>query len=506
MNIDLDINSCDDYRTFLKIKSLPSFGFRGRTAIIPPEYDHLMAPDRLPLDSLPDYDPLPSLFDYQRDIIKIAIQKKKYAMFASCGLGKTPMFFEYARYVNKLISPHKKVLMICPLMVVYQTIKEAKKFYSGRDDFKIEPVRSAMLNEWLGKPGDTIGVTNYDALSDRTIKGLLGCLILDESSMLKSDYGKYAQICIRLGEGLDWKLCGTGTPAPNDRTEFANHSVFLDQYSTINAFLSHYFQNTGKTGDKWQLKGHAVDSFYKDLSHWSIFLSNPATYGWKDNTDNIPPINVHMHDVDLTKEQNDAALDGTGFLFPMQAGGITSRSKMSQIAKGRHKGKSIKTNKYTYIKSLVDSWPEESTLIWVLHNAEQDELEKVFPRAASIRGATKIYERERLIDDFVSGHRKVLVSKSRILGLGLNLQIATRHVFSSCVDSFESFFQAIKRSNRIGSTRDLNVHIPLSSLELVMAENVLNKWKRVQADMEVCENIFKERLINTGVLQCSNAK
>lgn len=818
MQIHLNTSSLADYRLFLQIKALPAFSFSGSIANVPDEYSHLLSLPSCP-EIHSEYHLLPGVFDYQEAVTRIAIHKKKYAAFANCGLGKSLIIFEYARHVNRLISPNKRVLIITPLMVVNQMIKEVKKFYhaSGQTDLVVEQVRSGMLNEWLGKKGTAVGITNYDALSDKTIQGNLGCLILDEcfapgtlvdcvdsygkiyrkhiekvvcgdniinaagidkvisthkreiryainvkvgegitcspnhpfftrrgwisaqdlepgdsvslsrtamrmvqgdfqteestaasckvlrsillsemeneqsytqsessysrnscqdgsrqiemvafrrsesqerngenyciksntrsecesediqdieghgsrsfrawwqreaidcspedfigcsgrvldtgilhitgrsesriskllqarlsesrnlsryrggwklplfeekfgqekgceiefirvegievleqgdyrlerfrdadgklcfydieaerhpsfsvngllvhnSSMLKSDYGKYAQTCIRLGEGLEWKLCCTGTPAPNDRTEFANHAVFLDQYQTINSFLSHYFHNKGKTGQKWELKSYAVDSFYRDLSHWSIFLSNPSVYGWVDNCDNIPPINVHIHDVDLTQEQKDAASEGTGMLFPIHAGGITRRSKMSQIAKGKHKGKSITTNKYTYIKSLVDSWPEESTIIWVLHNAEQDELEKVFPGAASIRGATKYYTREALIDDFQSGKRKLLISKAKILGLGLNLQIATRHVFSSCVDSFESFFQAIKRSNRIGSTRDLNVHIPLSDLEVTMAENVLHKWKRVQEDMEVCERIFKDRLIEQGVI------
>jgi len=284
------------------------------------------------------------------------------------------------------------------------------------------------------------------ALKDSTPQGLLGCLILDESSMLKSEYGKHALTVIRLGSGLEWKLCATGTPSPNDRTEFANHALFLDQVSTLNAFLAKYFRNMGKTGERWELKGHAVESFYKDLSHWSIFLNSPAVYGWKDNCDNIPPINVNIHDVDLTEEQKVAATDGTGMLFPINAGGITRRSKMSQIAKGNHGKKKITTNKYTYIKNLIDSWPNESSLIWAIHNDEQGRLERMFPMAASIHGLTPHHMRLEYISDFQKRKRSILISKSKILGLGLNLQVATRHVFSSCVDSFESFFQAIKRS------------------------------------------------------------
>jgi superfamily II DNA or RNA helicase len=501
MQIKLDINSSKDYELYLRIKTLPAYRFTGRMAHIPDEYQHLLMPD-LPTAKLADYVPLPSLFDYQRDISKLAIFKKKFALFMQCGSGKSLCILEYARYIQSLISPQKRVLIITPKMVIHQFISEIKRFYAnaGYNYFTLEQVRANRLSEWLTETGSAVGITNYEALKESTPKGRLGALILDESSMLKSEYGKYAGICIRLGSGLEWKLCATGTPAPNDRTEFANHALFLDQVGTVNAFLSKYFCNKGKTGARWELKGHGIEAFYRDLSHWSIFLNSPSVYGWKSNCDNIPPINVNIHDVDLTDEQKVAATDGTGMLFALSAGGITRRSKLSQIAKGRHGKKKIATNKYTYIKKLISSWPDESTMIWAIHNTEQDDLEMTFPGCASINGRTPDYKRLEYIMDFQSGKRKIMLSKSKILGLGLNMQIATRHVFSSCVDSFESFFQAIKRSNRFGSTKPLNVHIPISDLEVTMVENVLEKWKRVQEDMEICERIFKLNLhlVDTG--------
>jgi hypothetical protein len=503
MQIHLDTSSVEDYQLFLRIKSLPSYSFTGRMAHIPDEYQHLLMPELPKVADLPGYDPLPCLFDYQRDISRLAIFKEKFALFMQCGSGKSLCILEYARFVQRILGSTKRVLIVTPLMVVPQFLGEVKRFYgdSKYNDFGVEQVRAYRLNEWLKETGSFVGITNYEALKETTDKGRLGCLILDESSMLKSDYGKHALTCIRLGEGLRWKLCATGTPAPNDRTEFANHALFLDKVPTVNAFLAKYFRNMGKTGQRWELKGHAIESFYKDLSHWSIFLNSPSVYGWKDNCDNIPPINVTIHDVDLTDEQKVAATDGTGLLFALSAGGITRRSKLSQIAKGKHGKKKITTNKYTYIKSLIDTWKhDESTIVWAIHNDEQSNLEMTFPGAASIQGTTPYHKRLEFIYDFQNKKRNILISKSKILGLGLNLQVATRHVFSSCVDSFESFFQAIKRSNRFGSTRPLNVHIPISDLETIMVENVLMKWKRVQEDMEVCERIFKLHLhmIGTG--------
>jgi hypothetical protein len=309
--------------------------------------------------------------------------------------------------------------------------------------------------------------------------------------MLKSAYGNWAGSCIRLGKGLDWKLALTGTPAPNDRIEFANHAVFLDQFPTVNSFLARFFVNRGQTDNRWELKGHALIPFYRALSHWSIFMQNPATYGWRDNAGQIPPVNVHVHDVPLTQQQQNLAFENTGRLFADQPGGITSRSVLSQIAKGNHKGQDVATNKTGFIRSLVESWPGESTLIWCLYNREQELLEKELPGAISLTGATPEWKREEMIGQFQAGEVRTLISKPKILGLGLNLQIATRQIFSGLQDSYESFWQGIKRSNRVGSTQPLNVHIPVTDIENPMIETVLSKAKRVQRDAEEQERIFK---------------
>jgi hypothetical protein len=375
-------------------------------------------------------------------------------------------------------------------MVVGQTLTEIRRFYG--DSLPVEQVRAANLSEWLTRGSSRIGITNYDALDDSTPQGRLGALILDESSMLKSHYGKWGQTCIRLGRGLKWKLAGTGTPAPNDRIEYANHAVFLDHYPTINAFLSRFFVNRGQTDNRWELKPHALRPFYRSLSHWCIFLTNPATYGWRDNTANIPPVHVHIHRVELTTKQQELVYQKTGKLFADNIGGITSRSVLSQIAKGNHRGEDVETFKPQYIRSLVDQWPDESTIIWCLYNREQELLEQYFPEAASITGDTPIEDRLAAIDDFKAGRRRLLISKPKILGFGLNLQIATRQVFSGLQDSYESFYQSVKRSNRYGSTRPLHVHIPVTDIERPMIDTVLRKAGRVQHDTEEQERLFKE--------------
>lgn len=485
MNIAIDVNRIEDYHRFLRIKSLPRYSFTGGFADVPNEYLAQIGLDDVDPPSA-TYKPSKWLFDYQRDIAALAIKKKCFSVFADCGLGKTAIMLEFARHVSALY-PNRRVLIVSPLMVVGQTVAEAEKFYKGK--LKIQRLASADLRAWLAS-GSGIGITNYDAIRDDLPAADLAALILDESSMLKSHYGAWGTRLIELGRGVEYKLCLTGTPAPNDRIEFANHSVLMGAFPTINAFLAKFFVNRGQTSERWELKAWALEPFYRSLSDWCIFLSNPAVYGWKDGCKKLPPIHVHIHDVSLTGEQRDAVYDVSGALFVHNVGGIGTRSRLARIGKGIHNGEKIDSLKTQYIVDLVASWPTESTIIWCKYNAEQDTIAAAFPGCGNVSGDTPDDERQRIVDDFKAGRIKVLVTKPKILGFGLNLQICTRQVFSTLQDSYEEFYQAVKRSNRYGSTLPLNVHIPITEIEAPMIDTVLRKSNRVQSDTEEQERIF----------------
>ena len=486
MKITFDRKTIASYLQFLELRQTPVYHWEGSAAIVPDEYAKAFGSKargrRL------NYDPCEKSFDYQRDIVRLAIKKRKYAIFADCGLGKTLMILEFARHAAK--QSGGKILIVSPLMVCEQTIAEALRFYG--ESFSIGRVRASDLQHWLDSNDsiDTqIGVTNYEAIREGLHRGKLKGLILDESSMLKSHYGAWGTRLIELGRGLEWKLCATGTPAPNDRIEYANHAVFLDRAKTVNEFLACYFINRGETQNRWELKPHALRPFYKSLSDWSIFLTNPAVYGWRDNVGVTPPINVHVHHIELTDEQRQAAQMLTGDLVTTSVGGIGTRGKLSQIAKGKN---GMASNKNGFIRSLVDSWPDESTIIWCHYNDEQEQMERIFSDAVSVSGDTKEDARESAIRRFKSGEVKTLVTKPKILGFGLNLQVCTRQVWSGLKDSYEEYYQGVKRSNRIGSTKPLNVHIPVTELEVPFVENVLRKADRVDHDTNEQMRLFKE--------------
>lgn len=483
MQLTFNSSSAKSYSQFLQLRKSPVYHFRGNAAIVPDEY---AAQFGLPVGNVQTtYRPIKEAFDYQRDIARTAIQKRKFAIFADCGLGKTLMLLEYAKHALKQCGG--KVLIVSPLMVCKQTVEEAGRFYKTMN---IGRVVAADLQSWLDSKGSAIGVTNYEAIREGLTQGNLTALILDESSMLKSHYGAWGTRLIELGRGLEWKLCATGTPAPNDRIEFANHAVFLDRAKTVNEFLATYFINRGETQNRWELKPHALKPFYRSLADWSIFLTNPAVYGWKDNVGVTPPIIVHVDHIELTDEQRTAAQQLTGDLLTTSLGGIGTRGKLSQIAKGKN---GIASNKNGFIRKQVESWmADESTIIWCHYNDEQEQMEKTFPEAVSISGDTPEAKRQLYVDQFKSGEVKILISKPKILGFGLNLQVCTRQVWSGLKDSYEEYYQGVKRSNRIGSTKPLNVHIPVTELEVPFVENVLAKASRVESDTNEQMQLFKE--------------
>ena len=213
MRIDFNTRSAEDYARFLAVRKCPIYQFKGSAAIVPDEYASLIGV-KSKRKAGKKYTPAVELFDYQADIVRIAVERRKYAIFADCGLGKTLMLLEFARHCAE--QTRGKVLIVSPLMVCRQTVEEALRWYG--EAFPIGRVKAAELQEWLSTSnGPQIGITNYEAIREDLTPGKLTGLILDESSMLKSHYGAWGTRLIDLGRGLDWKLCCTGTPAPNDR-------------------------------------------------------------------------------------------------------------------------------------------------------------------------------------------------------------------------------------------------------------------------------------------------
>jgi hypothetical protein len=281
------------------------------------------------------------LWDYQQFILKLALARRRFAIFSDVGTGKTAIFLEWVRHVSRKIYP-KKTLIITQLHLIRQTIEEQMKFYRYCNIMDINNVLNgdidAFLNvknsKWEGCP---VGIVNTDKFNDTfRMQDDVGAVVLDESSILKSETGKRRSNLINSCKGIPFKLACTATPAPNDRQEYANHCLFLEFIDNYKSFFTKFFYNTGK-GNDFLLKPHAKLDFYRFLSTFSVFLKNPSNYGFADILGDLKPPEIVWDRVSLTRDQLDesvkVARSGQISMFAA-AGGMVNRNKVSQIAKG----------------------------------------------------------------------------------------------------------------------------------------------------------------------------
>jgi hypothetical protein len=333
MEIQINDYSLESYHQFLWAKQQPIHKVDGRSIHIE-QFDASDSSGKMGLAS--------HLFDYQQFIVTLCLVKKRFAVFADVGLGKTAIFLEWARHVSKRVWP-KKTLIISQLHLINQTMEEQMKFYGWTNILDINRVFDGDINkfiaikntDWEGAP---VGIVNVDKFNHAFRLGEhIGAVVLDESGCLKDETSVRRTNIIDSCRGIPYKMACSATPAPNDRQEYANHALFLDYIDNFKQFFTRYFYNTG-SGNDFMLKPHAKRAFYEFLSLWSIFMKNPANYGFEDNLHGIMPPNVIWDRISLTEEQRAAAAKhaqgGQLNLFGVVAGGMTSRNKLAQISKG----------------------------------------------------------------------------------------------------------------------------------------------------------------------------
>lgn len=500
--IEINDLSTESYRKFLAAKKLPQYHIDGHTIITDEDnLKFLEGYERTERKIDVELTVSPHLFDYQKFIVNAAIKKKSFAIFADCGLGKTAMFLEYARVVCQFIGD-KKVLIITPLMVIEQVIAEQTKFYGSND---IVNVHDVGFDAWLA--GDSrIGIVNIDKFkSPVELQAEVGCVILDESSCLKNETGVIRTNVINSTKGIEFKLACTATPAPNDREEYANHALFLEKIRTQGEFFAKYFVNKD---NQWQLKKHATEAFYRYLASFSVFVRRPDKYGFEDNLSGLLAPIIEEVPIELTDEQVEAVRSlqsekerEKGEMLPTS---MAQRTKFAQIAKGFVLGDDKKTImpirslKPEIVVDLVRKHPESQTLIWVQFDQEGEILAKLLVDAGysvvNVTGKVPQKKRHKMINDFKDGNVNVMITKPKILGFGLNLQNVTNMIFSGINDSYEQFYQAIKRAHRYGATRQLHVYIPITPLERPMLDNVLRKKGTFETDATIQEGLYIDSL------------
>jgi hypothetical protein len=387
----------------------------------------------------------PMLFDFQREITAWAIRRGRAAIFADCGLGKTPMQLVWADAV--LRHTNKPGIILAPLAVSKQTKHEGEKF-----GVEVNICRSDK------DVHHGINIANYEMMHNFDMSRF-GWIVLDESSILKSYTGKYRNQIIDATRRIPYRLACTATPAPNDYMELGNHAEFLGVV-TRSEMLSMFFINDTSNVGTWRLKGHGQSEFWKWLCSWAVMIGKPSDIGFEDNGFILPELCVTEHTVEYGKP-----LYGRLFLEPAETLSERREARRATIMPRCEK-----------IAEMVNT-SAEPWLVWCGLNDEGAALKRMIPDAVEVQGSDDSEHKESSMIGFSEGNIRVLITKSKIAGFGMNWQHCNNMAFAGLSDSYESYYQAIRRCWRFGQERPVNVNIVTSDLEQNVVENIRRKEK-----------------------------
>lgn len=384
------------------------------------------------------------LFDFQSDISRWSTERGKAALFSDCGTGKSAVQLDWASHVVGHYG--KPVLILAPLAVSKQTIREGEKF----------GIEARLAKEQSDVTTPAIYVTNYEKLAHFNPSAFAG-VVLDESSILKSFTGATRNQLIEYFMHTPMKLCCTATPAPNDFMELGNHSEFLGVL-TRTEMLSTFFVHDGGDTSKWRLKGHAEEEYWKWICQWAVMLRQPSDLGYDNNGFVLPPLKYHHHVVKSEKN-----LDG--FLFPVEAQTLIERRNARRISL---------SERVELCAAMVNA-STEPWMVWVDLNDEGDALEKLIPDAVQVAGRDSDEDKEERMLGFSDGRYRVLISKSQICGFGMNWQHCWNVAYVGISDSYERLYQSIRRFWRFGQRNAVNAHIITSEAEGAVVKNIQRK-------------------------------
>lgn len=380
------------------------------------------------------------LFPFQHDIVTWALRRGRAAIFADCGMGKTAMQLEWAKHVPG------NVLILAPLAVAQQTVREGEKFgihVEYRRDSKGELTK--------------ITIANYEML-DAFDAELFNGVVLDESSILKSYMGKTKRELLRKFSKTPYRLACTATPSPNDHMELGNHAEFLGVMESTE-MISRWFANDAMEAGAYRLKSHGAKDFWRWVSSWAVSLSKPSDMGdYSDEGFILPALNIALECIESRPPE--------GMLF--HTGASLSATQI-------HKAKRESAPERAKVAAQFANASTEQTLIWCDANYEADELVKLIPDAVDVRGNHSQEKKEKALLDFADGKIRVLVTKPSIAGFGMNFQKCHRVCFVGLSYSFESLYQALRRSWRFGQQSQVDVLIVESEAESGIRANVDRK-------------------------------
>jgi len=378
---------------------------------------------------------------HQDACITWACKRGRAALFLDTGLGKTLCQLTWAEQVNAHTDGY--ILILAPLAVSHQTKREA-------DKFGINAQVVADKSE-INEPG--IYITNYEKLDHFDTEIFIG-VVLDESSILKGIQGKVRKFITESFATTPYKLSCTATPSPNDFMELGTQSEFLGLMSQVEMLAMFFIHDGGDTA-KWRLKGHGKSRFWEWLSTWSIFIRSPEDLGFDGSEYDLPPIEYHEHVIDTKPVDS---------LFVEPAQTLLERNQARKLSVVD------RCEKAADIANGLDS-----ALIWCNLNDESALLKKLIVDAVEVKGSDKDDHKSKSLIGFSTGEVKKLVSKPKIAGFGMNFQNSNNCIFVGLSDSWEAFYQAIRREWRFGQTKTVHVHIVSADTEGAVVMNIKRK-------------------------------
>lgn len=381
----------------------------------------------------------PFLFPFQRDLTIWALRKGRSAVFADTGLGKTYIQVEWARLLGV------PTLIVAPLSVAKQTVRLARDL-----GVQVHYVRDRAQ---VGTLPTAIYITNYEMV-EHFDPATFGALVLDESSILKSIDGKTRRKLTDMFADVPFRLCCTATPAPNDIAEIANHAEFLG-VMTRSDMLSSFFVHDD---EGWRLRGHAEDAFYSWMASWGMSVRKPSDLGYDDDGFILPALTVNPMIVD-TGYTPDGQLVFTGLK------GVGHRSEVRRETLAPKVGALAEL-----VNASADQW-----IIWCGLNDESKQATSAIDGAVEVCGADSLDYKIETLEAFQDGAVRVLVTKPDIAGFGMNFQNCHNMAFLGLNDSWEMYYQAIRRCYRFGQQYPVNVYIILSDVEQEVYQNVMRK-------------------------------
>jgi len=417
------------------------------------------------------FDPewIPSfLYDFQEALVTWAVRKGKAAIFADCGMGKTPMQLVWAENVKRKTGG--RVLIITPLAVSGQTAREAKKF----------GIEAEVSKD--GKGTCPITITNYERLHYFKAKDFSGA-ICDESSILKNYDGATKARITEFMRMLPYRLLCTATAAPNDYIELGTSSEALGEMGFADV-ISRFFKKVEKTytrrdehrGGVYRLRGHAVRDFWRWVCSWAKAIRKPSDMGFDDGAFILPALTTRDHVVEARTRRE-------GWLFDMPAIGLQEQ---------RQERRRTLDERCEMAASLVAT-TGESAVCWCHLNDEGDLLEKLIPDSVQVAGKDSDEKKEEAFDAFQCGDIRVLVTKPTIAGFGLNWQHCSHQTFFPS-HSFEQWYQGIRRSWRFGQKKPVVIDIITSEGERDVLANLNRKQEAADIMFANLVNMMHDEL------------